>query len=86
MNRTPVESSCVASIGYNAATRVLEVEFLSGSVYEYSAVPEDVFGRWMLADSKGAFFNTEIFGAFAHRKVFDPNVCPTCGRPHYEPW
>ena len=86
MNRIPVESSCVASIGYAAATRVLEVEFLSGAVYEYSDVAPEVFSRWMSADSKGTFFNAEICRSFAYRKVFDPNICPTCRRPHYERW
>lgn len=86
MNRVSVESSCVSSLGYEPATRVLEVAFSSGSVYQYSAVPPGVFSRWMKAESKGTFFNAEILDVYDYRRTFDPNMCPTCGRPHYERW
>ena len=36
MDRTPVRSSNIGSIGYNGASSTLEVEFHSGGLYQYS--------------------------------------------------
>jgi len=40
LNRTPVLSSQLRSIGYDTAEHVLEIEFVSGEVYQYLNVPE----------------------------------------------
>lgn len=47
MQRKPVESSQIVSIGYDAGARKLEIEFPgrngeSGPVYEYENVPSEV--------------------------------------------
>lgn len=60
MNRTPVTSSNVASIGYDSNTMTLEVEFNSGSIYQYYDVPENVYQEFMRASSKGQFLNANI--------------------------
>lgn len=60
MNREPVESSTVSSIGYDATTAVLEVEFHSGGLYQYSQVPSDVHARLLAAKSIGSYLNTVI--------------------------
>lgn len=36
MNRTPVISSQIAAIGWDEATKTMEVEFKGGSVYQYT--------------------------------------------------
>ena len=41
MQRYSVASSNVAAVGYDPATETLEVEFLSGSIYQYYNVPEN---------------------------------------------
>lgn len=56
MNRTPVQSSNVVSIGYDAETQVLEIEFRSG-VYQYQGVPRQVFDGLLAADSVGKAVN-----------------------------
>ncbi|MBB4606146.1 hypothetical protein GGR59_002391 [Xanthomonas arboricola] len=60
MERTPVTSSNISSIGYDADSQILEVEFNNGSVYEYSGVPENEHVGLMSADSKGTYFNANI--------------------------
>ena len=51
MQRVPVESSSIASIGYAPQERVLELEFRqSGEVYQYFDVP----------DSKGTYVNQQL--------------------------
>jgi hypothetical protein len=75
-NRTPVKSSNIASVGYDPATRELEVEFKggkgkpgSGPVYRYADVPQETYDQFMGHDSKGAFHHGHIKGKFSHTKL-----------------
>lgn len=56
----PVESSAVASIGYDAEAEEAYVEYLGGGLYAYEGVPADVFEELANADSKGTFVNAVI--------------------------
>lgn len=69
MDRQPVSSSHLASIGYNSDSETLEVEFSSGRVYEYYNVPQFMYERLMEASSIGAFFNAEIRNGYACNPV-----------------
>lgn len=60
MKRTAVESSNIASIGYDPATQILEVEFKSGGVYSYRKVSDDIYRSLMKAESKGSYFHKAI--------------------------
>lgn len=60
MDRIPVSSSSISSVGYDSSSSVLEVEFANGSVYQYFGVPQNVFDDFMNASSKGQFFNFNI--------------------------
>ena len=64
MQRNPVTSSMLASVGYDKDTETLEVEYSSGSVYQYDDVPHDVYEDLMQADSVGRFFRANILDAF----------------------
>ena len=68
MRRRSVSSSSVASVGYDAKTQTLEIEFQSGSVYDYGEVPPEVFKGLMEAPSKGRFFSNEIRGQYPSTK------------------
>jgi hypothetical protein len=70
MERQPVSSSSLASVGYAPDSETLEVEFLgSGRVYEYYNVPQFIYDRLMEASSIGQFFNAEIRNAYASSAV-----------------
>ena len=60
MHRIPVNSSNILSIGYDKQSSVLEVEFSSGSVYQYLDVPEHLHNELMQASSLGGFLNDNI--------------------------
>lgn len=60
MERTPVESSAINSVGYDPSGNRLEIEFKSGTIYQYTNVPEYMYIALMSADSKGAFFDRHI--------------------------
>ncbi len=70
MERVQVESSNLASVGYNPETTTLEIEFHSGDIYQYSGVPEDVHQGLMNAESKGKYFHRNIKNAgYPYTKV-----------------
>ncbi|MEW6765240.1 MAG: KTSC domain-containing protein [Pseudomonadota bacterium] len=60
MNRVPVSSSNLRAVGYDPATRTLEVEFLNGGLYSYSGVPASVHAGIMSASSHGSYFDAYI--------------------------
>ena len=60
MDRIPVDSSNLASVGYDQESGTLEIEFHSGRVYRYTGVPRYLYEGLMQAPSKGRFFNSEI--------------------------
>jgi hypothetical protein len=60
MNRMAVRSSNLASVGYDAASATLEVEFLSGWLYEYYNVPNDIYEGLMAAASHGTYFDRQV--------------------------
>lgn len=62
MQRQPVGSSSLASVGYE--DEVLEVRFRNGGLYRYFEVPEDVYCELMEAGSIGRFFNQRIRGRY----------------------
>ena len=69
MQRTPVSSSNVASIGYDIASHTLEIEFNNGQVYQYFDVPQAIYESFMQASSKGEFLAQHIKGAFDYSRV-----------------
>jgi hypothetical protein len=67
--RIHVESSSVASVGYAAEVRALEIEFRSGAVYRYFDVPAEIYGALLVAESKGAYFNRAVKGRFGYARL-----------------
>jgi hypothetical protein len=69
MERLPVNSSSLASVGYNGASETLEIEFQNQTVYEYYNVPQFIFEQLMQAPSVGVFFNANIKDIYACSRV-----------------
>jgi hypothetical protein len=65
----PVVSSNLAAVGYDQNRYELYVAFLDGSLYRYSAVPEEDFVGLMKAESHGEFFYDEIRLAFSYERI-----------------
>jgi hypothetical protein len=64
-----VQSRTFRSIGYDPSASVLELEFQSGSVYQYLNVPRSVFEELLAAPSKGAYFNQDIRPVYDYRDI-----------------
>jgi len=69
MIRQSVTSSTIESIGYDAKTQTLEIEFKKGSVYQYYGVPESEYAALMGAESHGSYFAHNIKGRYGDTKV-----------------
>lgn len=68
-NRTPVQSSNIASIGYDEDSNTLEIEFRNGGVYQYFDVPFHEYDDLMGAESKGQYLANHIKGHYRYVKV-----------------
>jgi hypothetical protein len=60
MERQPVSSTSIRSVGYDLSQQTLEIEFQSGEVYDYFDVPREVYVELMHADSHGQYFIQNI--------------------------
>ena len=69
MEREPIGSSSLTSVGYDEDTKTLEVEFPSGAIYRYSEVPPAFYVALLEGKSPGRFFSYHIRDAFACEAV-----------------
>ncbi|MDD3721911.1 MAG: KTSC domain-containing protein [Lutibacter sp.] len=69
IQRIPVSSSNIATVGYDAETQILEIEFHHGAIYQYFDVPKAVYDGLMSAGSIGSFFMNEIKTKFSNQKL-----------------
>lgn len=65
----PVESSNIISLGYNASTKTLRIEFKKNTFYDFMGVWPELFQQMMGAESKGKFFNANISKKFEFTKT-----------------
>jgi hypothetical protein len=61
MQRTPIKSSQIVSIGFDPETETMEIEFRgSGNVYRYSNVTPEIHADLVNAESIGKRFHAYI--------------------------
>jgi hypothetical protein len=77
MRVVTVESSTLATVGYDDDREPLQLEFLSGEVYQYFDVPAALHRALLSAPSKGSYFNRAIRGRFAFRLIRNGAIVPT---------
>jgi hypothetical protein len=63
--RIALHSGWLAAADYQDSTAVLELEFCTGAVYQYAAVPREIFEGLQQAASAGRYFNAQIRNRFA---------------------
>ena len=69
MERKRLSASNIRSAGYDARSRVLEIEFSNGGITQYSGVSEEGYRRLMNAPSPGSYFRDEIEESFTGKRV-----------------
>jgi len=69
MERKRVDASNIRSVDYDAGRQLLEVEFTSGSIVQYSGVSPEVHRRFINAPSHGSFFQDQIDEHFPSKRI-----------------
>ena len=64
-----VNSSAIRAVFYDRRRRRLRVLFLSGQRYAYEDVPGEVHHAFVVAESKGRFFQAEIRDRYAYVRL-----------------
>src|SRR5262249_41091360 len=68
VERQPVDSSLIRSVGYDLPSSILEIELVEPNrVYEFFDVPFSVYTELMEAESKGSYFNEFIRDLYAYQ-------------------
>jgi len=74
-----VESTTLATVTYDEARNLLQLEFRSRAIYQYFGVPAAVHEALLGAPSKGSHFNRFIRGRFPYSLASD-------GQGGVRPW
>jgi hypothetical protein len=69
VQRRPVDSKAVRSIGYDERTGRLELEFASGHVYRYLGVPASVVDWLERAANKGRYVAAHLSGRYDETRM-----------------
>lgn len=69
MERVAVRSTEIAIVGYDPASRLLEVAFRNGNLYHYAEVPQTVYDQMIQAKSVGTYFAEHVKTVYAYKKV-----------------
>ena len=69
MQRKRVNSSKLRSVGYDEASKTLEVEMSNGQVFQYTGVYPEVYRRFMAAPNPSAFFDDKIEEEYTAKRV-----------------
>ena len=69
MERNRVSASNIRAVGYDAAKQLLEIEFSSGSIVQYSGVSPEVHRRFLSSPSPGSFYQDQIDENFPSKRV-----------------
>src|SRR6266568_6665648 len=71
MHVTAVDSTTLATVAYDKARGLLQLEFRSRAIYQYFGVAAAVHEGLLGAASKGSYFNRFIRGRFPYSLVSD---------------
>jgi len=69
MERKRVSASNIRAVGYDADKQLLEIEFSSGSIVQYSGVSPEVHRRFMSSPSPVSFYQDQIDENFPSKRV-----------------
>lgn len=71
MNRTAIQSSNLAEVGYDQQSQTLEILFRDGSIYQYFDVSHQVYQELLNppGGSTGVYFATNIKGVYRYARL-----------------
>ena len=65
----PVQSSNVASVGYDDATQTVFVQFLNVTIYIYKGVPKFEFENLRTAPSVGSYLHRNFKNVYPYERI-----------------
>ena len=69
MRLKPVDSDMLKLVGYDAASRILEVVFNAGGTYQYKEVPAAEYQNLMSAESIGQYMHRYIIDRYDYERI-----------------
>ncbi len=69
IHRIRVNSSKLASVGYDATLLVLQVAFQNGGIYQYYNVPNHIYSAFIMNSNKDGYFEKNIANRFRRELV-----------------
>ncbi|HEV2193345.1 MAG TPA: KTSC domain-containing protein [Nitrosopumilaceae archaeon] len=70
MERIRTKSSDLRSVGYDELTRILEIEFHHGGIYQYFGVPKNIYdGLIKSVSSYGQYHTRYIKNRYRREKI-----------------
>jgi hypothetical protein len=69
MQRREITSTMIRSIGHDSESSVLEIEFLSGAVWQYHDFSESDWYAFDGAESQGKYYHQNIKGQYREGQV-----------------
>jgi hypothetical protein len=69
LERHAVKSVILRSVGYDDSTKILEIEFHTGLVYQYLGVPSKVYSDLMRSGEVGKYFSDKVRTQFRTKQV-----------------
>jgi hypothetical protein len=61
-------------LDYQYKSRILEVKYTDGSIYEYLEVPNNVYNKLLNSDAPARFVRRMVSGVYPYRKVRNPEM------------
>jgi len=62
-------STVISTINYDADTSTLRITFVSGLIYDYKNVPEEIYYALKTSGAKGIYLNQHIKGKYPFEKI-----------------
>ena len=69
MERVPVSSSSILSVGYDPKLGIIEVEFKDSGIYQYYDINQQIYAEFMSSSSLGRYLAANIKGQYQFSKM-----------------
>jgi hypothetical protein len=69
LERLPVKSRILRSVGYDDSTKILEIEFQNSLIYQFLDVPPKVYADLMHSGEIGKYFTDKVRTRFRTKQV-----------------
>jgi hypothetical protein len=69
MNRTAIASPGIAQVGYEEGSGTLEIEFVSGKIYQFYNVPLELYDQLMSSSYKELCYERNILERFPYQRI-----------------